>query len=272
VSVRETVDLNCDLGESYGNWRCGNDEEIMPLLSAANVACGFHAGDPVTMLRTVRLCQANGVAVGAHPGLPDKLGFGRRIMDLSPDDVYADVVYQVGALVGALASTGTGAALNHSKPHGGFYIMVRDRPDLGDAAAAALADVAPEARLYWPAPVRGAMPDAARRRGIEVIGEVNPDLLYDETGTIIVERIKREADLDRVARQVEQFLRDSSVSTTQGTRIEVEADSIGIHGDGPNAVDVAATVHRVAGELGCVVQPLAASVAGAEHAVPGATR
>ena len=113
-----TIDINSDLGESFGNWKLGDDEAVIPVITSANVACGFHASDPVTMIRTVGLCKQSGVEVGAHPGLPDLLGFGRRPMRITPDDCYAYVLYQTGALQAVLAAEGT--ALHHLKPHGAF--------------------------------------------------------------------------------------------------------------------------------------------------------
>ena len=121
-----TVDVNSDLGESFGNWRFGSDAELMPQISSANVACGFHASDPLTMVRTVRLAKEHGVAVGAHPGLPDLLGFGRRMINVSAEDLYAYVVYQVGALQGVLSANDMG--LHHVKPHGVLPEMLRNPP------------------------------------------------------------------------------------------------------------------------------------------------
>ncbi|MEQ8697091.1 MAG: 5-oxoprolinase subunit PxpA, partial [Bauldia litoralis] len=145
------IDINCDCGESFGNWSMGADEALMPLITTANVACGFHGGDPLVMQRTVADAHRNGVAVGAHPGLPDLVGFGRRRMDISPAEAYAAVVYQVGALKGFLAPLGM--TLHHVKPHGALYGMLNDQDDLAAAVAEAIRDTCPSPLLYWPAPV-----------------------------------------------------------------------------------------------------------------------
>src|SRR4051812_41909047 len=134
--TKRTFDINCDLGESFGNWSLGNDEEVMPLVTSANVACGFHGGDPVTMQRTVALALRHGVAVGAHPGLPDLLGFGRRVMAISPDEAAAYVRYQAGALQAFLRAAGGG--LDHVKPPGALFPGLPDHAALAPPAAPAL--------------------------------------------------------------------------------------------------------------------------------------
>ena len=154
--MRRQMDVNSDMGESFGNWVMGNDAALLPFVTTANVACGFHAGDPVTLVRTVRLAKQNGVVVGAHPGLPDLLGFGRRAMKISPEDAYAYVVYQVGALQATLAVEGM--RLHHVKPHGAFYSVLKADEELADAVAEAIGQLSPEPMLYWPAPTDSALP------------------------------------------------------------------------------------------------------------------
>ena len=144
-----TFDINCDMGEGFGNWRMGDDAAVMPLITTANLACGFHAGDPLTMMNTVAMAKEAGVAVGAHPGLPDLLGFGRRVISVSPEDLTSYIVYQVGALKGFLSAAGV--PLNHVKPHGALFHVLRDAT-LADAAIDAIMAVAPGAAvvLGWP--------------------------------------------------------------------------------------------------------------------------
>lgn len=240
-----TLDINCDCGESFGNWPMGADDQIMPLITTANVACGFHGGDPLVMRKTVALAAENGVAVGAHPGLPDLAGFGRRKMDITPDDAYAMVVYQVGALKGFLEAKGM--ALHHVKPHGALYVMLHDQEEVAAAVAEAIRDTCPAPPLlYWPAPVEmHALPRAARKLGIEVVGEVYFDLGYSDEAKLVVERKKTARDLGDVARRVRRFLADGVVESLSGKAIPLAADTICVHGDGPNSVDIARTVKAV---------------------------
>jgi UPF0271 protein len=245
------IDINCDMGESFGNWTMGDDAGMMPHITTANVACGFHAGDPVTLLRTVRLAEEHGVAVGAHPGLPDLLGFGRRPMKITPEDAAAYVVYQVGALQATLALTGS--RLRHVKPHGAFYSLLRVEEDLAEAVADAIARLSPDPVLYWPAPTDSALPMAAKALGVRVVGEIYPDLEYADDGTLILQRAKHRTDVERAAAQVRRFVETGEVETLHGRRLALDADSICIHGDGPNAVDVVRGVRRALDAAGCAV-------------------
>ena len=252
------IDINCDLGESFGNWSMGNDAGIMPEITTANVACGFHAGDPVTMVRTVELAAAHGVAIGAHPGLPDLLGFGRRRMVLTPEDASAYITYQVGALREVLR--GSGIELHHVKPHGAFFEVLRDQPGLADLAVGALARTSPEVMIYWPAPIEGAaFCDAARAHGIRVVAEVYPDLSYDADGRLIIQRSKHHTDVEQAAEQMRTFLETGSVRTVDGSLLPLDAESACVHGDGPNAVEVARAVRRAITEAGCEVRAIEAT-------------
>jgi UPF0271 protein len=250
--MARTIDINCDCGESFGNWSIGADEEIIPLITTANVACGFHGGDPLVMQRTVAAAKRHGVAVGSHPGLPDLIGFGRRRMDITPEDAYAAVVYQTGALKGFLEAQGM--TLHHVKPHGALYTMLHDQEDLAAAVAQAIVDTCPEPLLYWPAPVDlHALPRAARKLGVAVIGEVYFDLAYSDEAHVIVERKKAPKDLDDTRRRVRRYLDDGVVLAQSGKPIELDAQTICVHGDGPNSVDVARTVRAVLEEAGVAV-------------------
>lgn len=247
-----TVDVNCDCGESFGNWRMGADEAVIPEITTANVACGFHGGDPRTMLRTIELCKAHGVAVGAHPGFPDLLGFGRRLIQLSPEDAYAYVVYQAGALQGALHVHGL--TLHHVKPHGAFYSLLRDDEACAEAAAQAIVDVMPEPLLYWPPPRDGALARAAGKLGVRVVHEVYVDLEIAADGAVVLQREKHAADLDRVAAKIRSWLDDGVMTAVDGTAVSVaEATSVCVHGDGPNAIDVVRTVRRAVAESGATI-------------------
>jgi UPF0271 protein len=253
-----TVDINCDIGEGFGHYTIGADTEIMPLITTANVACGFHAGDPVIMARTVRAARDHGVVVGAHPGFQDIAGFGRRTIDLDPEEVEAAVTYQVGALTGFL--TAHGMRLNHVKPHGAFYAYLRDAAAAGAAAARAVHAVAPEAKVYWPAPATGAaFCEELGAMGHQVVPEIYPDLTYSPDGRIIIQRRKLRTDVAFAASQVKRFLTEGVVEATDGTPIRHEAASVCIHSDGPNAVEVAQAVRGAAVETGAAIAAVGAT-------------
>src|SRR3954464_15208509 len=167
----KTIDLNCDMGESYGAWRMGADADIMPLISSANIACGFHGGDPATIRRTVRLAVDHGVAIGAHPSLPDLQGFGRRVMKITPQDMYDLVVYQAGA-VEAFARA-AGSKLHHVKCHGALYNMAATDEGLSEAMARAVRDLGGEVILY--ALSKSKNYETAKKIGVRVAGEVFAD-------------------------------------------------------------------------------------------------
>lgn len=229
-----TIDLNCDMGESYGAWTMGHDLEILPYVTSANIACGYHAGDPSTMRRTVEAALQNGVAVGAHPSLPDLAGFGRRAMDVNASEVYDMVVYQVGALSAVAASQG--ARLHHVKAHGALYNMAAKQPELADAIARAVRDVDPSLILY--ALASSAQVDAAREAGLQVAQEVFGDRTYQDDGAL-TSRKRPDAmivDPEAAVRLVVRMITEGKVESTQGTEVAVQADTLCIHGDQPGAL------------------------------------
>ena len=256
-----TIDINCDLGESFGNWKMGDDEAVIPEITTANIACGFHASDPVTMLNTARLCLQHGVAVGAHPGLPDLLGFGRRTMAITADDAYAYVIYQAGALQALLRVVGE--SLHHIKPHGALYSIVYSDAELAESVAQAIAGFGMDQMLYWPAPTTAALPAAAKNHGTRVVGEIYPDLDYRPDGTLVLQRAKHATDVEKAYRKVRLWLAEGVVEALDGTRVAVEAESVCIHGDGPNALEVVRAVRRAIEEAGCRIGPLDAPVTAA---------
>lgn len=263
-----TIDINCDMGESFGNWKLGDDERLMTVITTANLACGFHGGDPITMLETVRLAVHHGVVVGAHPGLPDLLGFGRRAMKITPEDAYAYVLYQVGALQGALAPTRL--RLHHVKPHGALNGMLNGDAELAAAVAQAIRDACPEQPvLYWPAPLEpSTLVREARAGGIRVVGEMYPDLEYDSQGGLILQRTKHATDLEKAGAQIRRFVTEGRVEAQDGTSIELEAESICVHGDGPNAFDVVGEARRVLEECACDVKAFELSDRPGESTAP----
>ncbi|MER6628055.1 5-oxoprolinase subunit PxpA [Streptomyces sp. NPDC000987] len=233
------VSLNSDLGESFGIHSFGNDDALLPLVDAANVACGFHAGDPVGIHQTVTKAAAAGVAIGAHPGLPDAVGFGRREMKLFSDEVRALVLYQVAALKGYLDAEGV--PLRHIKPHGSLYGMAARDEELMDA----ICDVA----VQYGVPVYGMAGTAhervAARRGVHFVAEFYVDLGYRYDGSLAIVRRPHATAPRLAADRARLALTDGLVETDSGRRIPVRFDSICVHSDTPNAVEVAAAVRQV---------------------------
>ncbi|QVQ50199.1 LamB/YcsF family protein [Spiractinospora alimapuensis] len=247
--MKKLIDLNADAGESIGRWRLGHDEELLPKVSSVNVACGWHAGDPATMRRSVTLAQAGDTALGAHPGLPDLTGFGRRAMALSPQEAADACVYQYGALRAFADSVGV--PVTHIKAHGALYGMTLRDQDLADAVADATTRLGLITVL-----LAGPTADRAAQRGARVAREAFADLEYRDDGTIIIEPNPEAKDPDACAEKAVGILR-GHVYSTSGTRVPVDADTICIHGDRPNAVDVADAITRRFVEEGVRMAPMA---------------
>ena len=243
-----SVDLNCDVGESFGAWKLGADSDVLAHVTSANIACGFHAGDPAAMRKAVDLAVTRGVALGAHPGLPDLAGFGRRVMEVTADEVYDMVVYQVGALAGFAAARG--ARLAHVKPHGALYNMAATRPTLADAIARATRDVDSALLLYGLA--GSALIAAARRVGVEPVEEVFADRRYAADG-MLVARSERGAvieDTGAAVRQAVRMAREGKVTAIDGSEVMVRAGTICIHGDTPGAAGHARALRAALEEAG----------------------
>ncbi len=234
------VDLNSDVGEGFGNYTIGNDEEIMKYITTANVACGFHAGDPCVMRKTVELAKRNGVVVGAHPGFPDLMGFGRRVMRISDDDAWSYIIYQVGALKAFVEAAGL--TLHHVKPHGALYSVLTTDEQLSRVVAEAILKIDPGLPVYFPAPLSQAFPRIAKEMGLRVVGEVNADTDYTPDGAVVVQRAKHALDPEVARKKVRKFIAEGTVTATNGKDIRMEAESICIHGDTPNAIDVVKAV------------------------------
>ncbi len=229
-----SIDLNCDLGESFGAYTIGMDAQVIPYVTSANVACGFHAGDAVVMERTVALCKASGAAVGAHPGLPDLQGFGRRVVKISPAEAGAFVTYQVGALKAFCDAAGV--PLHHVKPHGALYNMAgRDR-ELADAIARAVQSAAPGAVLL--ALSGSEMVRAAQAIGLPVASEVFADRGYRPDGSLVPRGTPGAMieDEDEAIARVIRMVKEGKVKASDGTDIAIRADSVCVHGDGPKAL------------------------------------
>jgi len=241
----DSFDINCDMGEGFGNWRMSDDDAVLPLISTANLACGFHAGDPVIMMKTVAAAKTHGIAVGAHPGLPDLLGFGRRVIAVTPQDLYAYVAYQIGALSAFLRASDL--PMNHVKPHGAMFHLLRD-PALCEATLDAIAAAAPGAAIYWAA--RELFTAQAAQRGLRVCAEAYPDLDYANDGSLILERQKRPVDPDLIYRRVVEVITHKTLTNREGTVLPMDVQSVCIHSDGPNAMDVIAAARRAIADCG----------------------
>ncbi len=227
------IDINCDMGESYGNFKVGNDSEVMPLITSANVACGYHAGDPITMTKTVELAKKNNVGVGSHPSLPDLMGFGRREIKISPEEARAYIIYQTGALRAFLEVFGI--TLQHVKPHGAFYTILLKNENLTRAVSEAILDM--DKHLYWYMPVPNKSAEWASSMGVKVVGEMYVDMDYAPDGSLVIRREQSsfEADPKVTAQKIIMFLDSGKVRTTDGKDLRIEASSICVHGDSKNA-------------------------------------
>jgi UPF0271 protein len=235
------VALNCDMGEGFGLWEMGDDEALMPLISMANVACGFHAGDPVVMRDTVALAKRHGVAVGAHPSFPDLQGFGRRAMDMDPGELTAVILYQAGALKAFLDAEGM--SLSHLKPHGALY----GRAARDEATASAIADAAEILGVPVMGMAQTMHQTVYEGRGLRFLAEYYADLDYADDGSLIITRKHAAFDPDEVARRVQRVLSDGVAVTRSGREIPMRADCVCVHSDTPGAVELARAVRDVLG-------------------------
>ena len=227
------VDLNCDMGESFGNWTIGDDAAILPFVSSVNIACGFHAGDPSVMRVTVQAAAAHHVAVGAHPGLPDLAGFGRREMAVSPQAVYDMTSYQIGALRGIARAAGV--TVKHIKPHGALYNMAAVHSPIADAIALAVRDT--DGSLTLVALSGSCLIDAGRAAGLRTASEVFADRNYMPDGTLVPRSAPNAIvnDVDEAAARAVRMVQSHRVTAIDGSDVTVLAETICIHGDAPYA-------------------------------------
>jgi UPF0271 protein len=249
------IDLNADLGESFGAYRMGADAEVLAFVTSANVACGFHAGDPTVIDRTVEGAVRAGVAVGAHPGHWDLRGFGRRVIAVDPEEVVADIVYQVGALAGFAVSHGT--RLTHVKPHGALYNQAVGDERLAAAVARGVARVGRDLILVGLAS-SGIMRRAAEAEGLRFAAEAFADRVYEKDGTLRSRGVAGAVmtDPQTVAAQAVRIARDGVVTAADGTEVRVQADTLCLHGDTPNAVALARAVRGALQAAGVAVRAL----------------
>lgn len=241
--MKPSIDLNCDMGESFGAFTMGNDEAIMEYVSSVNIACGFHGGDPGVMHRTIARAASRNIAVGAHPGYPDLQGFGRREIKMSLAEVYDCIVYQVGALMAFARVEGT--SVNHVKPHGALYNAAAKDNALSGTIAKAVHDV--DRSLVLVGLSGSCMIEEGNKAGLRTCSEVFADRAYQEDGTLMP-RTAANAMIDdagQAARQALQMVQHGTVTTAYGKEIAVRADTVCIHGDGQHAIAFARAITNI---------------------------
>lgn len=249
------IDINCDMGESYGAYKMGRDEEILDHVTSANIACGFHAGDPSIMRKTVQLALEKNVAIGAHPGFQDLTGFGRRNMNVSPQEIYDIVTYQIGALYAFVKAEG--GTMHHVKPHGALYNMAAINTSYSKAIAEAIYKINPELILYG---LSGSeLTKAGKTIGLCSAQEVFADRTYQVDGTLTPrnhhDALIKKADV--AVNQVIKMIKEGTVQSQQGTEIAIEAHTICIHGDGESALDFAKYISKTLSDANIKVNKVA---------------
>ena len=253
-----TIDINSDLGESFGAWKMGDDSAMLDVVSSANVACGFHAGDPAGILKTVKAAAERGVAIGAHVGYRDLAGFGRRNMDPSSEELIGDVIYQIGALQGLAKAAGT--RVTYVKPHGALYNTIAI--DARQAADVIAAIRAIDPSLVLMALAGSQLVEQARSAGLTVVAEAFADRAYTPEGNLVSRREKGSVlhDPELVAQRMLRMVRDGVIEAIDGTMTKIDAQSICVHGDSPGAVAIAQRLRALLEESGHAVQPFAPAV------------
>lgn len=240
----EKIDINVDMGESFGRYKLGNDEEVLKYITSANIACGFHASDPLVMKHTVKLAKKYGVAVGAHTGLPDLQGFGRREIRITPEELKSDTIYQIGALDAFLKINNM--KMQHVKPHGILARMVGQDERYAEAYVGAVSEYNPELFVVITLGSGTALLEKGKKAGLRTVAEAVADLNYDAQGSWVLEREKKAWAPEEVASRAISVARDGKIATIEGKLIPMTAYTICCHGDAPNAADI---VKRVREEL-----------------------
>ena len=239
------IDLNSDVGESFGNYKLGLDEDVIPLISSANIACGFHAGDPAVMRRTIAIARDNGVAIGVHPGFPDLVGFGRRSLDASLEEIKDYVTYQIGALQAFAAAEGV--EVQHVKPHGALYTMAVQDPAIWEAVAEAIAAVDKHLILFVLAVKdRERLEAISNRYGVRIAYEFFGDRAYNSDGSLVSRKEPGAVihDSEMVAEKILKMVKEGRVVCKDGSEIEMAADTICVHGDNPSALSLVSKIRE----------------------------
>jgi UPF0271 protein len=251
------IDINCDMGESFGSYKLGLDEEVIQYITSANIACGYHAGDPLVMEKTVSMAKDHGVAVGAHPGFPDLMGFGRRNIDATLEEIKGYVVYQIGAL--QAFARAQGLTVEHVKPHGAMYLMAVEDEKISEAIVEAIASVDKDLIFVALAGSKGEkMTKIGEKIGLRVAYEAFPDRAYTPDGTLVSRRqpgavIK---DPDLVAQRALMMAKEGMVEAIDGTKIPFRPETLCVHGDTPGAVNLVRKIRETLTESGVEVLPL----------------
>ena len=246
------IDLNCDMGESFGIFKIGNDEAMMKTVTSISVAGGLHAGDPHVMRKTVALAKQHGVAVGAHPGYPDLIGFGRRKLEVTPEEAKDYILYQVGALKAFCDAAGV--ELQHVKPHGQLYNMAWKDEALAGALLEAIRSIKPEPiflALYNTLPYQ-----MAKALGVRVAGEIYADLDYAPDGTTFIKKVHGEIDIASTVAKVSRIVLEGKVTASDGTEIETRGTSVCFHGDNPRGPEIVQAVRKELERQGVKILPL----------------
>jgi UPF0271 protein len=251
-ATKLTVDLCCDVGEGFGNYRAGDDAALVQYLTSANVACGFHAGDPRIMETTVAIARDHGVAVGAHPGLPDLLGFGRRRMSISADDTRSYTIYQLGALAAFLKLAGM--KMHHVSPHGAFWEVITSSDELAEAFCDAVRQIDPELFIYSSAGELDRLPAVAEAKNLRVSKIYCADLDYAPNGMLRIERQKKTVDPGTVAERAVSSVRNRSITAVTGDSVDLDVGTILLHGDAANSADTVRTVRQSLQQAGITVR------------------
>jgi UPF0271 protein len=254
----EKIDLNCDMGESFGAYKLGMDDAVIQFISSANIACAWHAGDPSVMNHTVAIAVENGVGVGAHPGYPDLLGFGRRNLDCTMEELRNYVIYQIGALQAFCNAHGT--KMQHVKPHGALYLTAVENEDVARVVAEAIVSVNPDLLYVALAGAKGElMTRIGQEVGLGVVYEAFPDRAYSPDGTLVSRRqpgavIK---DAQAVSERALRMVKEGVVIAVDGSTIPLEAQTLCVHGDNPKAVDLVRSIRETLEADGVAVTPMA---------------
>ena len=246
------IDLNCDMGESFGIFKIGNDEAMMKHVTSISVAGGLHAGDPHVMRKTVALAKQYGVAVGAHPGYPDLIGFGRRKLEVTPEEAKDYILYQVGALKAFCEAAGV--ELQHVKPHGQMYTMGWEDEALARGILVAIRSIKPEPIFLA---LFGTLPyELARSMGLRVAGEIYADLDYAPDGTTFIKKVHGEIDIASTVAKVSRIVLEGKVTASDGTEIETRGTSVCVHGDNPRGPEIVQAVRKDLENRGVKILPL----------------
>ncbi|KHE71545.1 LamB/YcsF family protein [Halobacillus sp. BBL2006] len=247
------VDLNCDMGESFGLYQLGNDEGMMPYITSANIACGYHAGDPTIMRKTIELAKEHNVQIGAHPAFPDLMGFGRRHMNCTASEIKDYVLYQLGAL--REFARANGVPIAHCKPHGALYMMAMEDEKIAKAILEGIAKTDDNMIVF--AMNNSAVVEVGEKMGVRVAKETYSDREHTETGSIIMTRKGSEiGDYDAMADRVVRMVKEGKVTAHTGNDADVMAETVCIHGDTPGAVKLAKTIHEKLNHNGVEVTPI----------------